>query len=47
MNNPEDIPAKFQLTFDSEAECIAAKNSITYWVKFDWFKVVSTCQKKS
>lgn len=47
VNNPADIPASLQMTFPTEAECISAKDSLTYWVKFDWFKVTAKCQKKS
>jgi len=47
VNNPADIPASLQMTFPTEAECMAAKDSLTYWVKFDWFKVTAKCQKKS
>ena len=47
INNPNDIPAKVQIPFESSAACESAKANMTYWIKFDNFKVVGECKKQS
>lgn len=44
-SNPNDIPARITLRFDTEQQCIQAATSMTYWLKFDSFKVTAQCQK--
>lgn len=44
-NNPNDIPGKIQMKFSTEQQCIEALNSMTYWLKFEFFKVIGKCQK--
>lgn len=46
-NNPRDIPARATLEFATEASCLESLRSLTYWVKFENFKVEGKCQKKS
>jgi hypothetical protein len=45
INNPRDIPARVQILFDSQSACEAARDNMTYWIKFDNFKVVGECKK--
>jgi len=47
ITNPNDIPGRVTLEFETEQQCQAAKNSMTYWLKFDTFKVTAECIKKS
>ena len=47
INNPGDIPARIQIPFESLATCEYARINMTYWIKFDQFKVISECKKQS
>jgi len=47
INNPNDIPAKVQIPFESQAACEYARTNMTYWIKFENFKVVVECKKQS
>jgi len=47
ITNPNDIPGKITLEFETEQQCQAARQSMTYWLKFDNFKVTAECLKKS
>lgn len=47
INNPSDIPARISIGFENKETCEQALNSITYWLKFNTFKVVSECKEKS
>jgi hypothetical protein len=47
VTNPNDIPGKVTLEFETEQQCHKAKESMTYWLKFDTFKVTAECVKKS
>jgi len=47
LNNPKDVPGKITLEFPDQASCEASLKSMTYWLKFDSFKVEGKCQKKS
>jgi hypothetical protein len=47
VNNPNDIPAKMSLEFETQESCEKALSTMTYWVKFPAFKVTGTCTKKS
>jgi len=47
ISNPQDVPGRVTLEFETEQQCQAAKNSMTYWLKFDTFKVTAECIKKS
>jgi hypothetical protein len=46
ITNPNDIPGVVTLDFETQAQCEAAKTSMTYWLKFDTFKVTAECLKK-
>jgi hypothetical protein len=46
MTNPNDIPGVVTLDFKTEQECHQAFTSMTYWLKFDSFKVTGQCIKK-
>jgi hypothetical protein len=45
INNSSDIPGRVSIKFDTEQECIKAKKSIEYKLKFESFKVISECHK--
>ena len=45
INNPNDIPARVEMRFNSEEQCLQALSGMTYWVKFESFKVVGQCKK--
>jgi hypothetical protein len=46
-NNPNDMPGKITLEFQTQQQCEQSLKSMTYWLKFDQFKVVGKCQKIS
>jgi hypothetical protein len=46
INNPADIPGKVFLEFQDKASCMAALDTMTYWIKFNTFKVVGSCYEK-
>lgn len=45
INNPDDTPGKVTIKFDTEQQCIKAKDTLEYKLKFDSFKVVTQCKK--
>jgi hypothetical protein len=45
INNPADNPGRVTIKFETEQQCIKAKSSMEYWLKFDQFKVISECKK--
>ena len=45
VNDPEDIPGKVQLQFQSLQECQQAQSTISYNLKFKSFKVISECKQ--
>ena len=45
LHNPTDIPGKVSIPMESEAQCNKAKEGMTYWLKFDSFKITATCEK--
>lgn len=47
ISNLQDIPGKVTLEFETEQQCQTARQSMTYWLKFDNFKVTAECLKKS
>jgi hypothetical protein len=47
INNPQDIPARVTIEFETQQDCEQAKNSTVGWTKFDTFKIITECQKKS
>jgi hypothetical protein len=44
--NPDDIPARVYLDFPTEEACRASARSLTYWLKFDSFKITAHCERK-
>ena len=45
INNPNDVPGKITLEFQTQQQCEQSLQSMTYWLKFDKFKVFGKCQK--
>jgi hypothetical protein len=45
IHNTEDIPGRVSLKFDTEQQCLKAKETMSYKLKFDNFKVISECRK--
>jgi hypothetical protein len=45
INDAKDIPGKITLEFPTQIECERAQSTVTSWLKFDSFKIVSKCQK--
>lgn len=46
VNDPEDIPGRVLLEFNSQKECESAQSTIQSWIKFKSFKVTSECKKQ-
>jgi hypothetical protein len=47
INNPKDVPGRMTIEFATEQACIQAQQSVKYWLKFDSFKITTSCQKQS
>jgi hypothetical protein len=47
INNPNDIPGRVTIQFQTQQQCESALQSMTYWLKFESFKVEGRCQKQS
>lgn len=47
IHDPTDIPGKMELIFPSEQTCVHTATTLSYTVKFDWFKVTAECKKES
>ena len=45
LKDPKDIPGRVTLEFPTQASCEQSLESMTYWLKFDNFKVEGKCQK--
>jgi hypothetical protein len=45
INNPSDVPGRVSIRFETEQQCLRAKSSIEYKLKFDSFKIISECKK--
>jgi hypothetical protein len=45
INNPNDVPGKLTLEFDTKQQCEASLKTMTYNLKFDTFKVVGNCEE--
>lgn len=45
INDPKDIPGKITLEFTNEQQCEQTLRTMTYWLKFEQFKVIGKCQK--
>jgi hypothetical protein len=46
INDPQDIPGRVTLEFPTEEACKASLKTMTFWLKFDSFKVIGHCEKK-
>lgn len=46
INDPRDVPAKMTLEFPDQQTCEQSAKSMTYWVKFESFKIDVKCIKK-
>ena len=46
INNPKDIPGKLIVEFETKQECETKLASMSYWLKFDSFKVVGKCEEQ-
>lgn len=44
--NLDDIPGRVYLEFPTKEACEASAKSMTYWLKFDSFRVTAYCEKK-
>jgi len=47
VSDTRDIPARVQVPFESLEACESARANFTYWIKFNNFKVIARCEKKS
>jgi len=47
INNPKDVPGRMTIEFVTEQACVQAQQSVKYWLKFDSFKITTSCQKQS
>jgi len=46
MNDPKDIPGKVTLEFQDQSTCEQTLKTMTFWLKFDSFKIEGKCVKK-
>ncbi len=46
INNPNDIPGRVELNFQSQQSCQQALDTLKWSLKFDSFKIVGKCEKK-
>ena len=46
VNNPDDVPARIQLSFETEKQCLQTAQTLDYWIKFKDFKLETQCLKK-
>lgn len=46
LSDPKDIPGKITLEFADQLSCEQTLRSMTYWLKFDTFKVEGKCVRK-
>lgn len=47
LNDPTDIPGKVTLEFSDQISCEQSLKSMSYWLKFNSFKVEGKCVRKS
>ena len=45
INNPSDVPGRVLIKIDTEQQCLKARSTIEYKLKFDSFKVTSECKR--
>lgn len=46
LTDQKDIPGRINLQFETQQQCEQTLQSMTYWLKFDNFKVEGKCVKK-
>jgi len=46
VTDPKDIPGKITLEFPDQVSCEQSLQSMTYWLKFNNFKIEGRCLKK-
>ena len=46
LSDPKDIPGKITLEFPDQISCEQSLQSMTYWLKFNNFKIEGRCLKK-
>jgi hypothetical protein len=46
INNPNDQPGRIELVFPNRTSCEQSLQSMTYWLKFNQFKINGRCVKK-
>ena len=46
ITDPKDIPGKVTLEFSEQAACEQTLKTMSYWLKFDSFKVEGRCLRK-
>ena len=47
VNDPRDIPGRVTMEFSDQQSCEQSISTITYWLKFNNFKIEAKCVKKS
>jgi hypothetical protein len=45
INNPNDQPGRIELVFPNQISCEQSLQSMTYWLKFNQFKINGRCVK--
>ena len=45
--DPKDIPGRITLEFTDQAACEQSLSTMTYWLKFNNFRIEGRCTKKS
>jgi hypothetical protein len=45
-NDPKDVPGRIELTFQDKLSCEQTLQTMTYWLKFNQFKIEGRCIKK-
>lgn len=46
LNNPNDIPAKITIEFETETQCLEALKTIDYKIKYSNYKIEPKCYQK-
>jgi hypothetical protein len=46
LSDPKDIPGRITLEFTDQITCEQSLQSMTYWLKFNNFKIEGKCVKK-
>ena len=47
LSDPTDIPGKATLEFSDQISCEQSLKTMSYWLKFNSFKVEGKCVRKS